>query len=96
VKIGVVRNRHDQLAFAQDHLGRHLDKTSRAMILVQYADNQSWVEQIAAAQIYKRFPAAEIVIRPLSLTSGAHMGPGTWAVAFLPPLNSPQTDSRDR
>lgn len=86
VKVGMVRNRDDQTAFALDQLGRQMDTTARGMILVQYTDNRQWVEQTAAAQIKKRFPEAEILIRPLSLTAGAHMGPGTWAVAFLPSL----------
>ena len=34
--------------------------------------------------IRARHPAAEVALSPLSLTSGAHMGPGTWGVAFLP------------
>jgi fatty acid-binding protein DegV len=34
--------------------------------------------------LVKRYPQAEIFLQPLSLTSGAHMGPGTWGVAFLP------------
>jgi hypothetical protein len=34
--------------------------------------------------IEELYPQAEIVLQPLSLTSGAHYGPGTWALAFLP------------
>jgi len=29
-------------------------------------------------------PLAEIIVAPLSLTSGVHMGPGTWSIAFAP------------
>ncbi|MBL7172514.1 MAG: hypothetical protein ISS68_06725 [Desulfobacteraceae bacterium] len=35
-------------------------------------------------EVKRRYPFAEVKLQPLSLTSGAHMGPGTWAVAFLP------------
>ena len=35
-------------------------------------------------EIVRRWPEAEIILHPLSLTSGVHMGPGTWGVAFLP------------
>jgi DegV family protein with EDD domain len=95
VKVGVARSRDDQMAFALDQLGRRTDDTARAMILVQYADNRQWVEQTAAAEIKERFPGAEVLIRPLSLTSGAHMGPGTWAVAFLPALTPSHSNPRE-
>jgi fatty acid-binding protein DegV len=44
------------------------------------------VEQVSAFQedVRKLYPRAEIILQPMSLTSGAHMGPGTWGVAFLP------------
>jgi len=29
-------------------------------------------------------PEAEIAVGPLSVTTGAHTGPGTWAVAMVP------------
>jgi hypothetical protein len=29
-------------------------------------------------------PKAKILLTPLSLSSGVHMGPGTWAIAFAP------------
>jgi hypothetical protein len=51
--------------------------------MVEYSDNQSWVEGFAG-QVQALYPQARVIIHPLSLTSGAHMGPGTWAVAFLP------------
>ena len=40
------------------------------------------------------FPEAEILLRPISLTASAHMGPGTWAVAFLGRLPRPDTHAR--
>jgi uncharacterized protein len=59
-------------------------------VMLQYSDNRDWVEQTAAVRIRALLPAAEILFRPLSLTSGAHMGPGTWAVAFLPRPGAPR------
>ena len=44
--------------------------------------------------VRSRYPQAEVVLSPLSLTSGAHMGPGTWGVAFLPAGPDPANDSR--
>ena len=38
--------------------------------------------------IERQFPEARITITRLSLTSGAHMGPGTWAVAFCPQMTA--------
>ncbi|RJQ85413.1 MAG: DegV family EDD domain-containing protein [Desulfobacteraceae bacterium] len=88
-KVGIVRNRAEQLAFARDRLQKSFDKAAAAFIMLQYSDNREWVEQTAAAQIREMLPAARIVFRPLSLTSGAHMGPGTWAAAYLPAAFNP-------
>jgi len=51
---------------------------------VEYTDNRDWVEAEAAEAIAKQFPSVEIILQPLSLTTGAHTGPGTWAVAIHP------------
>jgi hypothetical protein len=83
-KVGVARNRSEQLSFALQRLQAVFDPGTRPLILLQYSDNRTWVEESAAGAIQPILPAAEILLRPLSLTSGAHMGPGTWAVAFLP------------
>lgn len=83
-KVGVVRNRDDQLAFALARLQANFHSEDSPLILLEFSDNRTWVEEAAAGRIRSLLPAAEIVFRPLSLTSGAHMGPGTWAVAFLP------------
>lgn len=83
-KVGIVRNRQEQLAFAMDRLISRFSSQDAPEILLQYSDNRDWVEQEAAGRIRAGFPAATITLRALSLTSGAHMGPGTWGVAFLP------------
>jgi hypothetical protein len=91
-KVGVVKNRDEQLRFACDHMQARLDSAQSATLLLQYTDNRDWVESQAAAAIADRFPNGRITIGPMSLTSGAHMGPGTWAVAFLPATaHSPRT-----
>lgn len=84
-RVGIVRNRSEQLRFALNRLQAGFEKEAAPFILLQYSDNLEWVEQTAAVQIGEMLPAARIVFRPLSLTSGAHMGPGTWALAYLPP-----------
>jgi uncharacterized protein len=106
-KMGVVRNRTEQLKFAVEKLdavlgkdkrasaseagrrpgqepGATLGKEDRAMIMIEYTDNLAWVTKKVEPEIVRRWPEAEIILHPLSLTSGVHMGPGTWAVAFLP------------
>jgi hypothetical protein len=83
-KMGVVRTQADQVAFALEKLAGALTPRMPALIMLEYSDNRTWVAESVQPEIARRYPAAEIVLHPLSLTSGAHMGPGTWAVAFLP------------
>jgi DegV family protein with EDD domain len=82
-KVGIVRNREEQLRFALKALERSLRPEGKAFIMLEYSDNRPWVEEVGM-ELTRRYPEARIVVHPLSLTSGAHMGPGTWAVAFLP------------
>jgi DegV family protein with EDD domain len=84
-RVGVVRNRKDQLHFALEALGRALQPRDKALIMLEYSDNLSWVEEVRS-KVTMRYPKAQIIVHPLSLTSGSHMGPGTWAVAFLPDI----------
>jgi DegV family protein with EDD domain len=83
-KVGMVKNRQEQLRFAVRHMQPRIDPRRPAAILLQYTDNRGWVESEAADTLAAQFPEADIAIGPMSLTSGAHMGPGTWAAAFLP------------
>ncbi|MCX5849373.1 MAG: DegV family EDD domain-containing protein [Deltaproteobacteria bacterium] len=83
-KVGVVRNQEDQLKMALAKLAASLTNDSRALIMLEYSDNKKWVNGTVKKILEERYPQAEIILQPLSLTSGAHMGPGTWGVAFLP------------
>jgi DegV family protein with EDD domain len=83
-KVGLVRNRPDQLRFALAHLSTAAADGAAPLIWLQYSDNREWVAAEAAPAIRDRLPGAEIVIAPLSLTTGVHTGPGTWAVALHP------------
>jgi DegV family protein with EDD domain len=83
-KIGSVKNRHEQLQFALQHLNTDLAEAVAPIVLVEYTDNRDWVEARVVEAIAKQFPAVEITLQPLSLTTGAHTGPGTWAVAVHP------------
>jgi len=84
VKAGTVRDKNEQLKFALGKLEKGLGQNTRPLIMIEYSDNRQWVENNVLGEIKSRFASAEIILQPLSLTSGAHMGPGTWAVAFLP------------
>lgn len=82
-KVGLVRNRRDQKALAVKKLAAGLNPDSRSVIWLEYTDNQDWIEDEFRPEIEKKYPAAEIMVKPLSLTTGAHTGPGSWAVAFF-------------
>lgn len=83
-KVGTARNQEGQIKFALSKLDASLKDDTGALIMLEYSDNRNFVEGTAKKIIAQLYPDAEIIIRPLSLTSGAHMGPGTWGVAFLP------------
>jgi DegV family protein with EDD domain len=83
-KIGSVKNRPDQLQFALRQLTSDLAEALAPLILLEYSDNREWVAGEVADRLHQAFPAAEIILQPLSLTTGAHTGPGTWAVAVHP------------
>lgn len=81
-KMGVARNHKDQVKMALERLAAALERDSRALIMLEYSDNSGQVSGFRE-EIAKLYPQAVIILQPLSLTSGAHMGPGTWGVAFL-------------
>ena len=83
-KVGMVRKRRDQVPFALEYLGGELDGLTPVEMLLQYTDNRDWVVSQVQPCIQSHLPMARITVAPMSLTAGAHMGPGTWAVAYLP------------
>lgn len=85
-RVGLVKNSREQLAFALEKLDGRFAREAAPMILLEYSDNRDWVAQTVLAQIEAEYPRAEILLQPLSLTSGVHMGPGTWGMAWLPEL----------
>jgi len=82
-KVGVVRSREGQLAFALAKLDELNRQTSGPVIMLQYSDNKEWVAGTVQQQVRDLLPKAKILLTPLSLTSGVHMGPGTWAMACV-------------
>ena len=83
-KMGVVRDRQAQVTFAVNKLRLETSDWDSVLVLLQYSDNETWVSEEVHSRIQTAVPKAEIVVAPLSLTSGVHMGPGTWSLAFAP------------
>jgi DegV family protein with EDD domain len=81
-KVGVVRNAQAQLAFALEKLETQKEQPEELFILLQYSDNKTWLQTKVKPAIRKLLPNAELLLVPLSLTSGVHMGPGTWSIAY--------------
>lgn len=94
LKVGTLRSKSEQVEFALRKLEENLGETAGSIIMLEYSDNREWVEEVVLSPIRKRYTSAEVTLCPLSLTSGVHMGPGTWAVAFLPPGIDPPRNFR--
>jgi len=82
-KMGVVRSARDQVKFAFRRLEQELPKDRETTLLLQYSDNREWLEAEIKPEIERRFPLVKVIIQLLSLTTAAHTGPGSWAIAFL-------------
>ncbi len=80
-KAGVVSSRKGQLALALEKLRKGAPGVA-PVIMLQYSDNEKWVTETVQPEVRQVAPMAEILLVPLSLTSGVHMGPGTWAMAW--------------
>lgn len=83
-KVGVVKNRAQQIEFALNHIQTHLPLESPSKIMLEYTDNLDWILDQVKPRIQSLVPLAEVSVEPMSLTSGVHMGPGTWGMAFFP------------
>ncbi|MBI5556869.1 MAG: DegV family EDD domain-containing protein [Deltaproteobacteria bacterium] len=81
-KAGVVRSRKGQLAFALERLRKEFALSAAPVIMLQYSDNEQWVAETMQPKVRELLPRAEILLTALSLTSGVHMGPGTWSLAW--------------
>jgi DegV family protein with EDD domain len=83
-KVAVVRNEKEQISLALRLLEEQINPDLAYWIMLEYTDNQQKISQNIGRVIGQTFHNAEIMIRPVSLTAGTHMGPGTWGLAFLP------------
>jgi fatty acid-binding protein DegV len=91
-KIGVVRSTRDQVKFAFRRLEQDILKDQKAALLLEYTDNKEWLEKEIKPEIERRFPLVRVILQSLSLTSAAHMGPGSWGVSFL--IEDPQKGNK--
>ena len=80
-KTGIVSSRKGQLALALEKLRQGAPGVA-PVIMLQYSDNEKWITEKVEPEVRQVAPKAEILLVPLSLTSGVHMGPGTWAIAW--------------
>lgn len=78
-KVGVVRSREGQIAFALEKLRAR--QSTPSVVMLQHTDNEEWLEKTVQPLVRALLPDAELLLTPLSLTSGVHMGPGTWSLA---------------
>ena len=81
-RVGMVRSHAAQLTFLRKRITVELDLDRPGMLLLQHADNRERVEGEILPHLRTMLPKAEILLTPLSLTSGVHMGPGAWSLAF--------------
>ncbi|MCP4688371.1 MAG: DegV family EDD domain-containing protein, partial [Desulfobacterales bacterium] len=82
-KVGAVKNQAGQIAFALEKLARAAGEDAAPFIMLQYSDNRDWVNETVKKEVERLRPRADILLQPLSLTSGVHMGPGTWGLVIL-------------
>jgi len=82
-KIGVAKSTKDQVKFAFRRLEKDLLKDQKATLLLEYTDNREWLGEEIKPEIERRFPSVNVISQSLSLTTAAHVGPGSWGIAFL-------------
>lgn len=81
-KVAVLRNRAAQLEFALDTVKNRQNRGAGLLVILQYTDNKKWLAETVEPKVCQQVPDAEVLLVPLSLTSGVHMGPGTWSIAL--------------
>jgi hypothetical protein len=81
--VGAAINSRARLSFAIDKLKKASENGGLSLILLEFSDNRVWVQDVVRKRISEMFPETRTLVRPISLTSGIHIGPGAWAVAFV-------------
>lgn len=83
-KVATVRNVDEQVEFALGKLAEKFRHDAAPFIMLEYSDNFNWIKDAVKKEVEQKYPLSDLLLQPLSLTSGVHMGPGTWGMAFLP------------
>lgn len=84
-KVATVRNQKQQIEYAMERAKESLGDGGTVML--EYSNNRSWLEQKVQPLIRNTWPTARIIFHPFSLTTGVHLGPGSWAIALLPKID---------
>jgi len=82
-KIGVAKSTKDQVKFAFRRLEKNILKDQNTTLLLEYTDNREWLEKEIKPEIERKFPLVNVILQSLSLTTAAHVGPGSWGITFL-------------
>ncbi len=82
-KIGVAKSTKDQVKFAFRRLEKDILRDQKTTLLLEYTDNREWLEGEIKPDIERKFPLVKVILQSLSLTTAAHVGPGSWGIAFL-------------
>ncbi|MGE5838383.1 MAG: DegV family protein, partial [Deltaproteobacteria bacterium] len=82
-KIGVAKSTKDQVKFAFRRLEKDILRDQKTTLLLEYTDNRDWLEGEIKPEIERRFSLVKVILQSLSLTTAAHVGPGSWGIAFL-------------
>jgi DegV family protein with EDD domain len=82
-KIGVMRSLRDQVKFAFRRLEKNILRDRKTTLLLEFTDNREWLEEEIKPEIERKFPSVNVILQSLSLTTAAHVGPGSWGIAFL-------------
>jgi hypothetical protein len=88
-KVALLRKQEDKLVFACERVRKAFEPAlGHGYLLLQHSDNRDWVVEQVLPRLRDVAPEAEIVVGALSLTTGVHTGPGSWAIAMLPDVSS--------
>jgi fatty acid-binding protein DegV len=83
-KVDVVGTHQQQVDWLKAHLERELPREGPLIVMMEYTDNRDRIAGIVEHVITPLRPDVDVLIRPFSLTTGVHIGPGSWGIAFLP------------
>jgi fatty acid-binding protein DegV len=78
-----MRSLRDQVKFAFRRLEKNILRDQKTTLLLEFTDNREWLEEEIKPEIERKFPLVNVILQSLSLTTAAHVGPGSWGIAFL-------------